>query len=385
MSNDAHTGLEDSKCRILRVPFSAPEGHSTPNIRHLSFLLLAFLAGCPAKVDTPAPDPALYVAPLPVQQAEAYPETVTKRFVSLADFESDPAEQVGYFSFSGKARPGDIGTSPSRKLVVNITRTGAGAMEVLLPAGVQLVFSIPQIHDFSGYSLLSLAVYSEALRDDLRITVTSDASSWRSLPTLLEPGWNTVLIDIRRLAKLSDFDIKGVRTLKLEFADAAGAVRFNIDDIMLLENRRQIAPIPAGLRLEKDALDYTLNLQCRREPLEIKQNEDGLWRMGRDQAVLQLASPGESLPDAVERLSPMGSRRVGAVEILENNPLRLRLASTWYFPTRAGEWASLAVRQVRWEYTFYGDKRYVTHLEFNNAGGDPISALRIRLDRKSVV
>ena len=337
--------------------------------------ILPLLVGCPKPVEPPKDTP-LYVAPLPVQQAAAYPETVTRRFVSLADFETQPAEQVSCFTFAGQ--PQHDQTLASRKLVVNVTRTGAGAMEVLLPASMQLVFNVPQIHDFSGYTLLSLALYSETLRDDLRITVTSDASSWRSLPTLVQPGWNTVLVDIRRLARLRDFDIKGVRALKLEFADAAGPVRFNLDDIMLLDNRRAILPLPAGLQMEKNALDYKIALQGRKEPLEIRQNEDGLWRIGQDQPLVQLAAPKESLPESVEHLAPMGVRRVGAVEILENNPLRLRIANTWYFPSRAGEWASLAVRRIRWEYTFYSDKRFVTHLEFDNAGSSPLGALRIR-------
>ena len=341
--------------------------------------LLPLLAGCPKPAEPPPKEVPLYVAPLPVQQAAAYPETVTRRFVSLADFETQPAEQVSWFTFSGQPpRDQTDRTPPTRKLVVNVTRTGAGAMEVFLPAGMQLVFHIPQIHDFTGYTLLSLALYSETLRDDLRITVTSDASSWRSPPTLIQPGWNTVLVDIRRLAQLRDFDIKGVRTLQLEFADAAGPVRFNIDDIMLLDNRRSISPLPPGLRMEKDALDYKLALEGRPEPLEIRQNEDGLWRLGADQPLVQLATPKESLPESVERLAPMGNRRVGSVEILENNPLRLRIVNTWYFPSRAGEWASMAVRRIRWEYTFYSDKRFVTHLEFDNAGGSPIGALRVR-------
>ena len=63
------------------------------------------------------------------------------------------------------------------------------------------------------------------------VLLASDAASWTSLPTLLQPGWNTVLIDIRRLAELHDFDIHGVRRLKLQFVDSAGpeiTVRFNL-------------------------------------------------------------------------------------------------------------------------------------------------------------
>jgi len=64
-------------------------------------------------------------------------------------------------------------------------------------------------------------------------------------------------------------------------------------------------------------------------------------------------------------------------EILEKNRIRLRLASTWCFPSRADEWASSAVRHVRWEYTFYWDGRIVTRIELNNAGGAQIGSIRI--------
>jgi len=75
----------------------------------------------------------------------------------------------------------------------------------------------------------------------------------------------------------------------------------------------------------------------------------------------------------------MGNRMVGHVEVLESNHVRARLVNTWYFPTRAGEWASLAVRQIRWEHTIYGDGRWVTGLCLNNAGGGPIDTVRLWL------
>lgn len=332
---------------------------------------------------SPSQDQALYVAPLPVQQARAYPETVTGRFVSLADFEIAAAGAIGqveHFSFSPDNNP-----QAQRKWVVNTTRTGAGAMEVTLPAKVKLVYHIAQIHNFTGYSLLSVAIYSETLRDDLRLTVTSDASSWTSRPTLIQPGWNTVLVDIRRLAKLKDFDITGVRAVGLEFADAVGPVTFNVDDIMLVDNRRAITPAPKELGIEKNALDYELRFGGREKSLLISQKEDGLWRLDEDQAVVQLSAGGETLPDKDERLAPMGSRRVGVVEVVESNSIRVRLANTWYFPGRAGEWASLAVRKIVWEYTFYGDGRMVTHLEFNNAGGQSITSMRLTWPRKVAI
>jgi hypothetical protein len=74
----------------------------------------------------------------------------------------------------------------------------------------------------------------------------------------------------------------------------------------------------------------------------------------------------------------MGQRRVGQVELLEHNSVRLRLANTWYFPDRAGEWASLAVRGIRWEHTFYADGRCVTQGTLNNAGGREIGSVELR-------
>jgi hypothetical protein len=114
--------------------------------------------------------------------------------------------------------------------------------------------------------------------------------------------------------------------------------------------------------------------------LNLYQGSDGLWRVDTHQPTVQLAFPGASPSGSQEQLELMGPRKVGQIELLEVNPLRLRLGNTWYFPTRRGEWVSLAVRKIRWEYTFYPDGRWVTHVELNNAGGEEIASLGILLD-----
>ncbi|HOF19337.1 MAG TPA: hypothetical protein PK082_10545 [Phycisphaerae bacterium] len=316
------------------------------------------------------------MAPLPVQQARAYPETSTGVFVSLADFENAPdrprgEQQVEYFRVvpSGKGE---------RQFVVNVTRTGAGAMEVTLPAGAKLEFQVPWLRDFGGYTLLSVALHSEVLRDDLRVTLTSSLGNWKSHRTLVLPGWNNVLIDIQRLKNMPDFDTRNVRSVVLEFADATEAVRFHLDDLMLIDNRREIQPVPEGVTLRKSGLDYTLTLPGLDKAIEIAQGPDGLWRLGDHQASFLLYGPADSpVAGETERLGPMGERCVGRVKLLESNPVRIRIANTWYFPTRSGEWASLAVRQVRWEYAFYGDGRWVTQVELNNSGGQEIRGVSI--------
>jgi hypothetical protein len=326
---------------------------------------------------------------LPVQQAAAYPETVTGRFVSLADFE-DSRERTG------RAQLDNFLIEPlgggETKFVVNVTRTGAGAMEVTLLPKSQLVFNIHDFHDFASYNLISFALYSESLRDDLCVELLGGQGQWASKPTLVKPGWNTVLIDIARLSGQHNFDIKNVRTMRLYFADAAGPVVFNIDDIMLVHNSRAITPTPPGLSLRKDGLDYTLSFADGRDAVHLRQDDQGLWRLNRQPAIQLVAkedttavisnrsgaeirgdgedrggvAPGGGAPR--ERLELMGERSVGQVEVLENNELRVRIASVWYFPSRRGEWLSLAVRQIRWEYTWYADGRFVCCAELNNTG-----------------
>jgi len=340
---------------------------------------LAALGGCLPSRPAPLLQTGPQVDPLPVQQARAYPETVTGMFLPLVDFEDAPDgrrgdQQVENFTIL----PAGVG---SRKFVVNVTRTGAGALEVALPPQAELAFAIPDVHDFTGYSLLSLALYSEALRDDLVVTLISGGGVWTSCRTLVSPGWNTVLFDIQRLEKIEGFDVADVREIRLTFADSAGPVTFNLDDVMIVDNRRSLEPVPPGVELKKTGLDYSLALGGYDLPIPLAVSGDGLWRLGPYQPVVQVAAPGEALPAEGEHLELMGERKIGAVDVLELNPVRIRLASTWYFPTRVGEWASLAVRQIRWEYTFYADGRWVTYVQLNNSGGREIGALRLRFPR----
>ncbi len=346
--------------------------------------LLAMLLGCgPAPRDDPdRAAPAM--APLPVQQVRVYGETVTGRFISLIDFENTPVghpgdeaqtewgdEQLGHFSFT----PAGAGRLAH---VVNRTRTGAGAMAVTLPPKSGLLFRPPHASDFRKFTLLSLAVHSAAVRDDLVITLISATGAWRSSPLLVPAGWSTVTLDLARVARGGAFDLSRIEAMAFRFTSAAEEVTFHIDDIMVIDNRRQIQRTPASIKLLKSGLDYTISLPGWDGPILLTQGDDGLWRLGRHQPVVRVTAAGDpSAGDDGEDLRAMGSRRVGAVELLEANAVRLRLANTWYFPPQAGEWIDMDVRQIRWEYTFYGDGRWVTHVTVNNAGGEELAGLRI--------
>lgn len=317
--------------------------------------------------------------PLAVQQAEAYPETCTGLFVALADFEDVPeAErgfaQVGRFSI----RPAGLGGE--RKFVVNVTRTGVGALEATVPPAAELVLTLPHFRDFTQYKLLSMAVFSRSVRDDLRVRLTDEnGAEWTSSRKLIRTGWNTVLLDIRRLADAAGFDATSVRTLGIGFPDAAGPVWFNVDDVLLVDNERTIQPTPAGVVLRKAGLNYFLTLPGQGAAIALRQHDDGLWRFDRLGPEVRMAGIGEDLPASGEHLELMGPRRIGQVEVLEHNRIRLRLANTWYFPRRAGQWPSLAVRTIRWEHTFYGDGRWIAEGTLNNAGGQEISSVGVYL------
>lgn len=366
-------------------------GRAAPTLAVLvAAAMAAFLSGCQAQ-QPPPPKDEFFLQPLPVQQLQAYPETVTGRFVSLADFEDSPLlnqlaqQQVEAFSIEPAGGDGQVAYT------LRTSRTGVGAMAVVLPPGASLVYRPGALRDFSDYRLLQVALHSQEIRDDLAVELVSEKGRWRSGPVLLRPGWNNVQVDLQRLGELAGFDPKTVGQVRLSFVSSDQPVSLVLDDLMLIDNQRKIAPTPPGIEITKSGLDYEIRYAAQDQgspaaPIRLTQGPDGLWRLGDQQPVLALAgtqaagglvaeSPASAPAASAEDISLMGSRRLGEVTVLEANALRVRLANCWYFPDSAGAWASLAVRQVRWEYTFYGDGRWVSDLVLNNAGGKSISTV----------
>ncbi len=346
-------------------------------------MVVSLVGGCdesPRPVECPrAPRRGISVT---VQQINTYPQVRGSVFVSLADFESSPVRGAGdkqteHFSFDPGRDSGD------HAFTVSVIRTGMGAMRVKLAPDAELVFAVPDVHDFSEYTLLSLSLHHEGFRDDLRVKLVSESGSWTSHPHLVKEGWNTVLVDLRPLRKVAGLDLTRVREIHLTFCDARRGVQFCLDDILLIDNCRVLKPTPAGITLERAGLDYTLTLPGWDEPLRIKQGADGLWRVEGCSAVLRLQGPGEQVVEKGEQLGVMGDRRMGRMEVMELNRLRVRLANTWYFPTHAPQGISLDVKKIRWEYTFYPDGRWVTFLGLNDSGGKEIDSMEIVLDREA--
>ncbi len=343
------------------------------------WILLAAACGLVSCSTPPPPEARPRPDPLAVQQRRALPEAASGRFISLADFEDAPGtrgyEQVGDFSIDSDDEPGEL------NFTVNITHTGSGAMEAELPPDAGLRFDLPDIRNFTGYTLLNIAIHTRQFRDDLEVTLSSGRGEWTSPRQMMRPGWNTVEVDLRRLMEAPDFDVTDVRSIRLGFAVAADAVRFVLDDILLIDNRRDISPVPEGVEVRKAGLDYRVNVPGMDEPIRLVQSDDGFWRLaGRQPAIALGAGPTDG-----ERLDVLGERRTGDVELAEHNELRARFVYNWYFPRRAGAWASMAVRHLRWEQTFYRDGRWVTSLRVNAGGAAGLDGVSIRLPDSAAI
>ena len=354
-----------------------------PKVALILLVGCTFVPGCGRTPTTAPRQSAPDIAPLPVQQASAYPEARTGRFTSLIDFEDRPTgqrgfEQVRRFSFV-PAPPGG-----QCRFAVNITRTGTGAMAVSMSPRATLRCDVPADARLGEYALLSLAVYVERPRDDLRVSLMTGRAAWRSPRKVVQPGWNTVEVDLHGLRSRAGFSPDDVRAIALTFEESDRAVEFYLDDILAIDNARRIEPTPAGVTLGRIGLTYELSLPVRNRPFRLGQGPDGLWRLGDDQPTLQLAPPGQYLPATGEMLDVLGDRRAGSIEILEVNRVRVRLANTWLFPRRMEDWTAGGMRKARWEYTFYGDGRWVTHLELNNSGGEEIGRVRFWLNAPAV-
>ncbi len=318
----------------------------------------------------------LTVEPLPVQQARAYPETVTGRFVSLADFEPAetggtprPQAQLELFRLAG--RDGAI------RYVAMPTRTGSGALAGSLNPGAWLRFN-PEFRDWRAYTLLSLAVHSPTDRDDLRIALSAGGARWVGPPLLTRAGWSTVLVDLARLDE-EGLDLRRVEAVELSFSAAERPVAFGLDDLMLVDNTRRIPGTPVGMGLVRRGLEYSLALPGWPEPITFGQDDQGLWRTAPLAPQLRLHRPGEPVATEGEDLRALGERRIGAIELLEVSPVRVRLRNTWFFPPQAGAWLDPEVRQVRWDHTFYPDGRWVMQVLLSNVGGEPVEAITLTL------
>ena len=333
---------------------------------------LSFFGCGPAKT-IEAPQVGRPLAELIAEKRAAYPELRSGVFVPLADFEDRNGEvgqeQLAYFSLVPETLGGTFAFTDQS------VGTGKGAMSITLEPAQAMEFELPNLTDISNYSLLSFAMHCPARRDDLQITLISRTGTWVSPRTMVTPGKNLVAIDIARLAGADGFDTGEVLKIQLRFLYAVDPISVTLDDMLLVQNERVIADTPEGITLGKVGLNYTLALPSR-PTLSLRQDAQGLWRIAPGQPTLTVTAPGTPLPEG-EDLQRLGPHRIGQVTILENGPVRLRLRNHWYFPSRPGEWSTVGVREVRWDWTLYPDGLWVTDVLFNNAGGKAVGKLRL--------
>jgi hypothetical protein len=358
------------------------------NCRIVSVWIVVAVAGCtpssaPAPVKSPAAPPASAAgASLELQREKAYPDLPPGQRIILVDFENSAAgkgyDQLRRFSFTPQEKSGQC------RYVVNVTRTGAGALQASLAPGATLLLEVPSDADFISCGLLSMALRMPYIRDDLTVTLVGETTTWTAPRVLVKNGWNHVLVDVSRAGKGGDFDLRGVQFVGLSFPSASGDVAFTLDDVMLCPAERNITPSPRGMTVRRIGNDYELTRSSPSDIVGIAQSADGLWRVGELQPALQVVAENQPLPaDEEEHIDALGPRRIAQVELIECNSARVRFGVAWYFPGRSGQLASMPARKTLWEYTFYSDGRCAIHAELNASGAKIGDKVRLAMPREA--
>lgn len=347
---------------------------------------ISWVSGCMPVEPAATPAAVDHVAIRRQQQRDAYPEAAAGRFVSLVDFE--PAGLAVGSRHKACFQIAGVGADALKVIRVAgpSQGTGRGALRVSLPPKATLECTLPEVRDIREYTLLSIGLGVSRLRDDVEITLVSDAGSYTGPRTVVPAGFSAAEVDLTALAGLTNFDPTRVSAIHIRFASARAAVELWLDDILLVDNTRTITPTPPGLVVRKRGQNYKVQLPGWDAPILVTRGTDGFWRLGAHQAsVVALASrevgelgyTDDRKGRVLENLLRLGKFRMGQLTLLEANAHRVRFRNTWNFPNHSGEWYSQGARRLAWDYTFYGDGRWVTSLSLNNAGGPAIGALGI--------
>lgn len=368
--------------------------------------MLAFLVGCSGQVGQPpsgSGEPeAFRIEPTAVQQRRAHPETITGRFFSVLDFEpredftgpvvtsAQPGSSAGPLPQPGHRQMSRLRIEPKgrgfTRHTLAITHTGTGAVEAALRPDAMMTIDLPPLGDARRFTLLSLAVHVYEPRDDLVLTLQDGQDTWTSQPRSLNAGWTIVSIDLASIAGSGSVDLRSLQRLTLTFAQAESMTPFGLDDVLLIDNRRDIPGTPDGLTVQRVGLGYEIAPKGWSEPLKFAPDSDGLHRLGRRQPSLQLMASGfEDGPTSAankatpfeERLDAMRPRRVGRLELMEINPLRVRLSQAWRFPEPGAAPAVGGHAQVVWEHTFWRNGQWIIDVRIDATGCRPLREARL--------
>ena len=280
----------------------------------------------------------------------------------LENFEQSNSATLDYLSILPET------SSSSFQIISDQTRTGTGAMSIKLDKGSKLCYRLPESIDISHYTLLSMAVHSARPRGDLSITLTSVSGTHQVPKCCLVPGWNDVQVDLSKSKQWQNFSSEKFTGLELTFLAAGGTVKIIMDDIALSDNRTSITPVPDGLTLYKTGLNYAIHITGNKAPVLLTRHDDTLWRLD-GQEDISFAGKGGNVSS---RYKYLAKYRIGQLQLLEHNAVRVRIRNSWLFPPWPGEWHLPAVRTIIREYTWYPGGRMVTDVQLNNVCGKPV-------------
>lgn len=266
-------------------------------------------------------------------------------------------------------------------IVHPLLSTAGERLDVELPVEAQLVFKMPKgkTLDISRFTHISFDIYN---RDDIgsvRVGFDSSAGSWQSKRYTLKRGKNTVRIAIHRLWRRADFSPAKINSIAIDLPGRFKPVNVELGNVKLENLSKQISQVPKGFKLIKIGGDYSLSMPGERQ-VDISRGDDGLWRFGLYQPIVRLGGVGhKKLATGGEDMEIMGSSRVGKLELIEHNSLRIRFRNSWFFLGHDDQIKSASPRHIIWDHTIYSDGRWLCDVRLDNAGGREIDSVMISM------
>jgi len=352
-------------------------------VRACPALSAIVLLGCGQVFRAPALAP-----PSPQPLAAVYPDAAGGRVAIVADFEQP--ERAGFFRTEPAS--GRTWCAPSR---LRARRTGSIALRVHLEAASDqlIATNLPAgrgpgfVRDWTPYNLLIMSVYSPRPVLALAFEVRSggeDAEVFRRDDFVLTQGWNVLRVDLGEVG--GHVDLRDVRQLRWMVPQLAGPIDLYLDDLILVDNRRDLLGSPQGrpgtlyvqsvgrrlrigavgrfeLVFARGRIVHWFGLQA--DP-QRRLDLAGSPALGPMPVLLDEQAGGPIVLDR-SQWSPLGQYVTTRQAVREAAPQRVVVLAEWRFgdclaPAPSGP-------AIRWIYTIYPDGRMFVRLECPTQAG----------------
>ncbi len=341
--------------------------------------------------------PQAFQAPSEERFKAAYSDLSSGRYTIIADFEQ--ADRPEFFRTEPSAGRAwcALSSALARK------QTGSAALRVHLngPADQLVASNTDQAakptfpRDWTKYSLLLSNIHSPRLVPVVTFEVrggSDRAGPFRRDEITLRQGWNLLRLDLGEVG--DQVDLRNVRQLRWRCPQLAQPVDLYFDDLILVDNRRDLLASPKGPpgSLYAQSVGRRLRVGAAgRFELVFARGQIIKWfgLQADPHKLFDLVGPemlgpfpvvlpnvaGESITLHWTQWSPLGRHVTMRQAVKEANPLRVIVVGEWKFADAAAAGVRESARRddaltggppvptVRWAYTVYADGRVFVRLD----------------------